>query len=61
MKIGRVGAVGKEKPVVFLSPDSAVYVDSIIEDWSRDSLAEGALESVRRAQLDSLPAVDLAS
>ena len=60
MKIGRVGAVGKEKPVVFLSADSAVYVDSIIADWSRDTLESGALESVLGAQLDSLPAVDLA-
>ena len=61
MRIGRVGAVGKEKPVVFLSPDSAVYVDSIIADWSRETLEAGAFESVRTANLDSLPAVDLAS
>lgn len=61
MRIGRVGAVGKEKPVVFLSPDSAVYVDSIIADWSRETLEAGAVESVRTANLDSLPAVDLAS
>ena len=61
MRIGRVGAVGREKPVVFLSPDSAVYVDSLISDWSRDALEAGAYESVRGAQLDSLPAVNLAS
>lgn len=61
MRIGRVGAVGKEKPVVFLSPDSAVYVDSIIADWSRDTLEAGAVESVRGANLASLPAVDLTS
>jgi 2,4-diketo-3-deoxy-L-fuconate hydrolase len=60
MRIGRVGAVGKEKPVVFLSPDSAVYVDSLISDWSRDALEAGAYESVLGAQLDSLPAVGLA-
>lgn len=61
MRIGRVGAVGREKPVVFLSPDSAVYVDSLISDWSRETLEAGAYESVLAAQLDSLPAVDLAS
>lgn len=61
MRIGRVGAVGKEKPVVFLSPDSAVYVDSLVDDWSRDTLEAGAFESVRTANLDSLPAVDLAT
>ena len=61
MRIGRVGAVGREKPVVFLSPDSAVYVDSLISDWSRDALEAGAYESVLAAQLYSLPAVDLTS
>lgn len=61
MRIGRVGAVGREKPVVFLSPDSAVYVDSLISDWSRETLEAGAYESVLAARLDSLPAVDLAS
>lgn len=61
MRIGRVGAVGKEKPVVFLSPDSAVYVDSLVDDWSRDTLEAGGFESVRTANLDSLPAVDLAT
>jgi 2-keto-4-pentenoate hydratase/2-oxohepta-3-ene-1,7-dioic acid hydratase in catechol pathway len=61
MKIGRVGAVGKEKPVVFLSPDSAVYVDSIISDWSRDALEAGAFEAVSSADLGALPPVDLAA
>lgn len=61
MKIGRVGAIGKEKPVVFLSPESAVYVDSLVKDWSRETLEAGAYESVLAAKLDSLPPVDLAT
>jgi 2-keto-4-pentenoate hydratase/2-oxohepta-3-ene-1,7-dioic acid hydratase in catechol pathway len=61
MRIGRVGAIGKEKPVVFLGPESAVYVDSLVQDWSRETLETGAYESVLTAKLDSLPAVDLAT
>lgn len=61
MKIGRVGPVGNEKPVVFLSTDHAVYVDSIIDDWSRETLDAGALAAVSAADLDSLPRVDHAT
>lgn len=61
MKIGRVGPVGAEIPVVFLTADSAVFVDSLIEDWNRETLSSGALETVRAADLASLPVVDLAS
>lgn len=60
MKIGRVGPVGAEKPVVFLSAESAVFVDSLIDDWNRETLSSGALETVRAADLTSLPVVDLA-
>ena len=60
MKIGRVGPVGAEKPVVFLSEDSAVFVDSLIDDWNRETLSSGALETVRSADLTALPVVDLA-
>lgn len=60
MKIGRVGPVGSEKPVVFLSEGRAVFVDSLIDDWNRATLSSGALETVRAADLTSLPVVDLA-
>ncbi|AVG24301.1 2-keto-4-pentenoate hydratase/2-oxohepta-3-ene-1,7-dioic acid hydratase-like protein [Pontimonas salivibrio] len=59
MRIGRVGNTGHEKPVVFVDDKTAVAVDSIISDWSRETLESGALESVKAASLESLPTIDL--
>jgi 2-keto-4-pentenoate hydratase/2-oxohepta-3-ene-1,7-dioic acid hydratase in catechol pathway len=53
MKIARVGAVGKERPVV-VEHDRAYFVDSIIGDWSRESLESGALAKVALADLSKL-------
>jgi len=60
MRIGRVGNQGHEKPVVFVDDKTAVAVDSLIPDWSRETLESGALERVKAASLDSLPTIDLA-
>jgi len=57
MKIGRVGPIGREIPVVFEDKDSAIVVDSLISDWSRDSLNAGALEKVQQADLATLPRI----
>ena len=54
MKIGRIGPVGQEKPVVFTDEHSVIDVSSVIDDWSRDSLSAGAAERVQ-AVLESLP------
>ena len=54
MKIGRIGPIGQEKPVVFTDEHSVIDVSSVIDDWSRDSLSAGAVEQVRAA-LESLP------
>lgn len=61
MKIGRIGEPGHEQPVVFIDESTAVAVDSLIPDWSRESLSNGALEHVTNASLESLPRIDLAS
>ena len=53
MKIARVGAVGKERPVV-VEHDRAYFVDSLIGDWSRESLENGALAKVALADLSKL-------
>ena len=58
VKIGRIGPVGQERPVVFHDMSTAVDVSSIIDDWSRDSLSSGAREAVSAA-LDSLPEVQV--
>jgi 2-keto-4-pentenoate hydratase/2-oxohepta-3-ene-1,7-dioic acid hydratase in catechol pathway len=60
MKIGRVGPIGHEIPVVFENKDSAIVVDSLIADWSRDSLTAGALEQVQAADLATLPRIAIA-
>ena len=60
MKIGRVGPVGKERPVVF-EHDRAYYVDSIIDDWSRESLENGALAKVKVADLSKLENTEFGS
>lgn len=55
MRIGRLGSAGTEIPVVFTSSDRAVDVSSIIPDWSRESLASGALALAGAANLSQLP------
>jgi len=60
MKIGRVGSVGKERPVV-IEHDRAYFVDSIIGDWSRESLENGALAKVRVADLSKLESTEFGS
>ncbi|MEI9907151.1 MAG: fumarylacetoacetate hydrolase family protein [Actinomycetota bacterium] len=58
MKIARIGEIGAEKPVV-IEGDEAILVDSIIPDWDRASLTNGALSTVTNANLSSLPRVSL--
>ncbi|OUU51350.1 MAG: hypothetical protein CBC12_04350, partial [Candidatus Puniceispirillum sp. TMED52] len=58
MKIGRIGPVGHEKPVVFRDTNTAVDVSSVISDWSRDTLSAGAVDAVSAA-LDSLPVIEV--
>ncbi len=60
MKIARVGAVGKERPVV-VEHDRVYYVDSLIGDWSRESLENGAAAKVSLADLSKLESAVLGS
>ena len=57
MKLGRIGPVGKERPVV-IENDRAYFVDSIISDWSRESLESGSIAQVSLANLSSLESVE---
>ena len=54
MRIARIGAVGAERPVV-IEGDEAIYVDTLIADWSRHTLETGAYERVSSANLSTLP------
>ena len=56
MRIARIGEVGQEKPAVVRNHEY-VLVDSIIPDWSRESLENGAFEKVAGANLENLPTV----
>jgi 2-keto-4-pentenoate hydratase/2-oxohepta-3-ene-1,7-dioic acid hydratase in catechol pathway len=60
MKIARVGVVGKERPVI-VEHDRAYFVDSLIDDWSRDSLENGALDKVSQADLSKLESTEFGS
>lgn len=54
MRIARIGALGQERPAV-LSGQSAIFVDSIISDWNRHELENGALQKIVCANLSNLP------
>lgn len=59
MKIARIGEIGAEKPAV-IEGDKAILVDSLISDWDRLTLSNGAYEKVAAADLSALPRVPLA-
>jgi 2-keto-4-pentenoate hydratase/2-oxohepta-3-ene-1,7-dioic acid hydratase in catechol pathway len=54
MRIARIGDVGREKPAV-VQGDHYIMVDSLISDWSRETLEAGAMATVAAADLASLP------
>lgn len=56
MRIARIGSAGQEKPAV-VSADEYILVDSLIDDWSRESLEASALAIVAGADLSELPRV----
>ena len=60
MRIARVGNVGEEKPAVATDVEY-ILVDSLISDWSRESLEAGAIERVAAADLTKLPRINKGS
>ena len=56
MKLARIGAIGQEKPAI-IDGDEAIFVDSIISDWNRATLTDGAIATVTKADLSNLPRV----
>jgi 2-keto-4-pentenoate hydratase/2-oxohepta-3-ene-1,7-dioic acid hydratase in catechol pathway len=59
MKIARIGERGSERPAV-IDGDEAIFVDTLIKDWDRDSLEAGGYLRVANADLNSLPRTPLA-
>jgi 2-keto-4-pentenoate hydratase/2-oxohepta-3-ene-1,7-dioic acid hydratase in catechol pathway len=56
MRIARIGSVGQEKPVV-VDDNEYILVDSLISDWSRETLEAGGMAKVVAADLTTLPRV----
>ena len=51
MRFGRLRVAGKETPVVFVSDTAAVDVSDLVPDWSRETLAAGALATIEAADM----------
>jgi 2-keto-4-pentenoate hydratase/2-oxohepta-3-ene-1,7-dioic acid hydratase in catechol pathway len=60
MRIMRLGEYLAERPAVQVSDTEAVFVDSIVSDWNRESLSAGGYEAVKSADLNALPKVKIA-
>ena len=57
MKIARVGDVGFERPVI-VQESTAYFVDSLIPDWNRDSLENGAIEKLKALNLADFESIE---
>lgn len=58
MRLARIGEIGKERPSIIVGK-TVIFVDSLISDWSREALEEGAFNRVVQADLKSLPSEPL--
>ncbi len=56
MRIARIGELGFEKPAV-VQGEQYILVDSLISDWSRETLDAGAVAKVAASDLSPLPRV----
>ena len=59
MKIGHLGPINQEIPVIFENEHTAISVESLIPSWSRQTLEAGGLDLVRKASLAELPRLDV--
>lgn len=59
MKIGHLGPLNQEIPVIFENEHTAISVESLIPNWSRQTLEAGGLDLVRKASLAELPRLDV--
>lgn len=59
MRIMRLGAYQVERPAVQVTQTEAVFVDSVIADWNRESLENGGYEAVAATDLSKLTKVNI--
>jgi 2-keto-4-pentenoate hydratase/2-oxohepta-3-ene-1,7-dioic acid hydratase in catechol pathway len=56
MRIARIGRPGQEIPALAEGPNF-ISLEGLIEDWSGDSLRNGAFEKISKLPLDNLPRI----
>ena len=59
MRIARIGEVGHERLAIMPTESSAIYVDDVVGELSRDTLGAGALEKLSALDLSGRPVVEL--
>jgi len=59
MRIARLGPVGAEKPAVLIDDAKAVFVDHLVADFDRASIASGEISRITYQDLAGRPQVDL--
>lgn len=59
MKLARIGPAGNERLAIIVSDQEAFFVDDVVEEISRETLADGALETLRNLDAESRPIVDV--
>ena len=59
MKLARLGKFGSEKPAIVISDTEAVFVDDVVADFNRETLSNGAIEKLKKLDLESRPKVKI--
>jgi len=59
LKLARLGKFGFEKPAIVISDTEAVFVDDVVADFNRETLSNGAIEKLRKIDLDNRPKVKI--
>lgn len=59
MKLARIGPAGTERLAIMVSDQQAVFVDDVVDEISRETLAAGALDTLREIDAASRPIVDV--
>ena len=60
MRIAQVGKLGHERLAIMPTESSAVYVDDVVAELSRETLAAGALKKLAAVDLSKRPVVEIA-
>lgn len=60
MRIARIGERGAERLAILPTESTAVYVDDVVSELSRQTLSDGALETLKSLDISQRPVVELA-